>query len=98
MENFSKLKPAFSKDGTVTAGSASGINDGAAAVVLMSAAEAKNYGLVDLVVESRKELKPDSKPELVGTTQAMLDNALDRDLANNAPPLPAREEGNPSNG
>ena len=46
----------------------------------MSAAEAKNYGLVDQVVESRKELKPDSKPELVGTTQAMLDNALDNDL------------------
>ena len=56
----------------------------------MSAAEAKNYGLVDLVVESRKELKPDSKPELVSTTQAMLDNALDRDLATGA--TPAREE------
>ena len=48
MENFSKLKPAFSKDGTVTAGSASGINDGAAAVVLMSAAEAKRRGLTPL--------------------------------------------------
>ena len=48
MENFSKLKPAFSKDGTVTAGSASGINDGAAAVVLMSAAEAKKRGLTPL--------------------------------------------------
>ena len=48
MENFSKLKPAFSKDGTVTAGSASGLNDGAAAVVLMSAAEAKKRGLTPL--------------------------------------------------
>ena len=48
IENFSKLKPAFSKDGTVTAGSASGINDGAAAVVLMSAAEAKRRGLTPL--------------------------------------------------
>ncbi len=47
----------------------------------MSAAEARNYGLVDLVVESRKELKPESKPELTSTTQAMLDNALDRDLS-----------------
>ena len=46
----------------------------------MSAAEAKNYGLVDLVVESRKELKPESKPELTSTTQAMLDNAIDHDL------------------
>ncbi len=56
----------------------------------MSAAEAKNYGLVDLVVESRKELKPESKPELTSTTQAMLDNALDRDLPAGA--TPAREE------
>ncbi len=56
----------------------------------MSAGEAKSYGLVDMVVESRKELKADSKPELVSTTQAMLDNALDRDLASGATPM--REE------
>ena len=43
-----KLKPAFSKDGTVTAGNASGINDGAAAVTLMSAAEASARGLKPL--------------------------------------------------
>jgi acetyl-CoA C-acetyltransferase len=42
------LKPAFTKDGTVTAGNASGINDGAAALVLMSAAEAKARGLKPL--------------------------------------------------
>ena len=42
------LKPAFSKDGTVTAGNASGINDGAAAVVLMSSDEAKRRGLTPL--------------------------------------------------
>ena len=48
LENFSKLRPAFSKDGTVTAGNASGINDGAAGVVLMSAAEAKKRGLTPL--------------------------------------------------
>ena len=46
----------------------------------MSAVDAKAYGLVDLVVESRKELKAESKPELTSTTQAMLDNALDNDL------------------
>jgi len=46
----------------------------------MSASEAKTYGLVDLVVESRKELKPERKPELTSPTQAMLDNAIDRDL------------------
>ena len=48
IETFSKLKPAFSKDGTVTAGNASGINDGAAAVVLMTAEEAKRRGLTPL--------------------------------------------------
>ena len=43
-----KLRPAFSKEGTVTAGNASGINDGAAAVVLMSADEAERRGLAPL--------------------------------------------------
>jgi acetyl-CoA C-acetyltransferase len=45
IEALSKLRPAFSKDGTVTAGNASGINDGAAAIVLMTADEAKRRGL-----------------------------------------------------
>ncbi len=40
MDTVGKLRPAFEKDGTVTAGNASGINDGAAAIVLMSAAQA----------------------------------------------------------
>jgi acetyl-CoA C-acetyltransferase len=48
LEGVAKLKPAFSKDGTVTAGNASGINDGAAAVVLMTAAEAQRRGLTPL--------------------------------------------------
>jgi len=43
-----KLRPAFSKDGTVTAGNASGINDGAAAVVVMTEAEASRRGLTPL--------------------------------------------------
>src|SRR6188472_1796965 len=43
-----KLRPAFDKEGTVTAGNASGINDGAAAVVLMTAKEAKKRGLKPL--------------------------------------------------
>jgi len=47
-EGLAKLRPAFAKDGTVTAGNASGINDGAAAVVLMSAAEADNRGITPL--------------------------------------------------
>ena len=45
MENLSKLKPAFDKDGTVTAGNASSVNDGAAAVVLMEERAAKDRGL-----------------------------------------------------
>jgi acetyl-CoA C-acetyltransferase len=48
LDGMAKLKPAFSKDGTVTAGNASGINDGAAVVVLMTAAEAAKRGLTPL--------------------------------------------------
>ena len=47
-EALSKLRPAFSKEGTVTAGNASGLNDGAAAVVLMTRAEAEKRGLKPL--------------------------------------------------
>ncbi len=47
-EMMAKLRPAFAKDGTVTAGNASGINDGAAALVVMSAAEAARRGLTPL--------------------------------------------------
>jgi acetyl-CoA C-acetyltransferase len=49
LEAMAKLKPAFDKEGTVTAGNASGINDGAAAVVLMSEAEAARRGITPLV-------------------------------------------------
>ena len=45
IESVAKLRPAFAKDGTVTAGNASGINDGAAAVVLMSAGAAAKRGV-----------------------------------------------------
>jgi len=48
LEGLSKLRPAFKKDGTVTAGNASGINDGAAAVVLMSEEEAAKRNLTPL--------------------------------------------------
>ena len=47
-DSLAKLRPAFSKEGTVTAGNASGLNDGAAAVVLMTAAEAAKRGLTPL--------------------------------------------------
>jgi acetyl-CoA C-acetyltransferase len=44
-DSLTKLRPAFTKDGTVTAGNASGINDGAAAVMVMSASKAKELGI-----------------------------------------------------
>ena len=48
LDTMSKLRPAFDKDGTVTAGNASGLNDGAAAVLLMTEAEAAKRGLQPL--------------------------------------------------
>ncbi|AXK82063.1 acetyl-CoA C-acetyltransferase [Pseudolabrys taiwanensis] len=48
MESIAKLRPAFDKEGTVTAANASGINDGAAAVVLMTASEAAKLGKTPL--------------------------------------------------
>ncbi len=48
-ESLAALKPAFKKDGSVTAGNASGINDGAAALIVMSAEKAKTLGLKPLV-------------------------------------------------
>jgi acetyl-CoA C-acetyltransferase len=49
LDSLAKLRPAFDKEGSVTAGNASGINDGAAAVVLMTEAEAVRRGLTPLV-------------------------------------------------
>ena len=48
LEGMAKLRPAFSKDGTITAGNASGINDGGAALVVMSAATAQKRGITPL--------------------------------------------------
>jgi acetyl-CoA C-acetyltransferase len=48
IEGLAKLRPAFSKDGTVTAGNASGLNDGAAALVVMTAAEAQRRGVTPM--------------------------------------------------
>jgi acetyl-CoA C-acetyltransferase len=49
VEKMARLRPAFKKDGTVTAGNASGINDAAAALLLMSDEKARSYGLKPLV-------------------------------------------------
>ncbi|MFN8244128.1 MAG: acetyl-CoA C-acyltransferase [Ferruginibacter sp.] len=48
LEKLAQLKPAFAKDGTVTAGNSSGINDGAAAVLLASEEALKKYGLIPM--------------------------------------------------
>ena len=61
VEGLAKLRPAFKKDGTVTAGNASGINDGAAAFVVMSAEKAKELGvtpLAKIVSYGQKGLEP----------------------------------------
>jgi acetyl-CoA C-acetyltransferase len=66
LESLSRLKPVFKKDGTVTAGNASGINDGAAAVTLMSEEEAKKKNIQKLVsVKSWASCGVD--PALMGT-------------------------------
>ena len=66
MEALAKLKPAFKKDGTVTAGNASGINDSAAAVVVMSAEKARELGIKPLaLVKSYASAGVD--PAIMGT-------------------------------
>ena len=66
IETLTKLKPVFQKDGTVTAGNASGINDGAAAVALMSSTEAEKRKLKKLVtIKSWASCGVD--PALMGT-------------------------------
>ena len=66
LDSVSGLKPAFSKDGSVTAANASGLNDGAAALVLMSAAEAKKRGVKPLArIVSWAHAGVD--PEIMGT-------------------------------
>ena len=66
LDTLKKLKPVFKKNGTVTAGNASGINDGAAAVTLMSETEAKNRGVQQMVsIKSWASCGVD--PALMGT-------------------------------
>ncbi len=66
LDALSRLKPVFKKDGSVTAGNASGINDGAAAVTLMNSAEANKRGIKKLVsIKSWASCGVD--PALMGT-------------------------------
>jgi acetyl-CoA C-acetyltransferase len=61
-----RLRPAFKKDGTVTAGNASGINDGAAAVVLLAAERAEGLGVTPLA-RVRASASAGVDPQLMGT-------------------------------
>jgi acetyl-CoA C-acetyltransferase len=79
LDSIASLRPAFSKDGTVTAANASGINDGAAALVVMSAAEAKRRGLKPLA-RIASWAHAGVPPEIMGTgpipaTQKALEKA-----------------------
>ena len=65
-EGLAKLRPAFKKDGTVTAANASGINDGAAAVVLMRESEAKKRGL-DVIAKIASWATRGVDPSVMGT-------------------------------
>jgi len=66
LETLSRLRSAFQKDGTVTAGNASGINDGAAAVILMSKEEAEKRGIKPLV-EIKSWASCGVDPSIMGT-------------------------------
>ncbi len=66
LDALSRLKPVFKKDGTVTAGNASGINDGAAAVILMSEDEAKKRG-IEKLVSIKSWASCGVEPSLMGT-------------------------------
>ena len=66
IEKLAKLKPAFKKDGTVTAGNASGINDGAAILVVMSAEKAKELGVTP-IAKIKSYASAGVDPSIMGT-------------------------------
>ncbi|VBB43414.1 acetyl-CoA acetyltransferase [uncultured Paludibacter sp.] len=79
LEHLEKIKPAFKKEGTVTAGNASGINDGAAMLIIMSADKAKQLGLKPLA-KIKSHATVALEPEIMGygpvpATQKALKNA-----------------------
>ncbi len=66
VEGLEKLRPVFKKDGTVTAGNASGVNDGAAVLILMSKAKAEKLGIKPLVT-IKSYASAGVSPEIMGT-------------------------------
>lgn len=81
-EKLGKLRPAFKKDGSVTAGNASGINDGAAAVVVMSKAKAEELGLTPLAtIVANGNAGVDPSIMGIGPVQAVKNALAKADLA-----------------
>ncbi|TFG27652.1 thiolase family protein [Candidatus Thorarchaeota archaeon] len=78
MEDLGNLKPAFKKDGTVTAGNSSGLNDGATAMVIMSLEKAESLGLEPLALMTGYGMGC-SEPHLMGESPiAAVKNLIDR--------------------
>jgi acetyl-CoA C-acetyltransferase len=75
LEGLAKLRPVFEADGTVTAGNAAGINDGAAAMVVMRGSTAKNLGLTPLVTLEAVTTAA-MEPELMGYAPVLALKAL----------------------
>ncbi len=67
MDKLSRLKPAFANPGTVTAGNSSGINDGAAAVMLMKYATVKELGLDEPMARIVSWAQAGVDPKIMGT-------------------------------
>ena len=69
LESLAKLRPAFGKDGTITAGNAPGVNDGACALVLMNEERAQKEGktpLADIIGHAEVAIEPENFPQTPG--------------------------------
>ncbi|WP_100374213.1 acetyl-CoA C-acetyltransferase [Bacillus sp. FJAT-45037] len=83
-EGLSKLKPAFGKDGTITAGNAPGVNDGAAAMLLMSESKAKEEGIAPLatiLAHHAIAIEPENFPKTPGLVINELLNKVGKSAA-----------------
>ena len=75
VETLAKLRPAFGKDGTITAGNAPGVNDGACALVLMNEARAKAEGkatLARILGHAEVAIEPENFPQTPGDRKSVV--------------------------
>lgn len=85
LESLAKLRPAFDKDGTITAGNAPGVNDGACALVLMSEERAKKEGkqpLATIIDHAEVAVEPENFPQTPGLVINALLEKTGKQLAN----------------